>query len=344
MTAASPAPAPTPETLAVLGAGSWGTALALHLARSGHRVRLWGRNADALAAMQRDRVNARYLPGIQFPDTLSASADLAATLDGVDGVLVGVPSHAFGETLQALDRHWACRQGIAWATKGFEHGARALLSSVAASHCGASAPLAVLSGPSFAKELAAGLPTAITLASNDAGFCQRWAKRLHTDRFRVYTSDDLIGVQVGGAVKNILAVGAGMCDGLGFGANARTALITRGLAEMTRLGVALGGKTETFYGMAGLGDLVLTCTDNQSRNRRFGLALGQGKTAAQAQAEIGQVVEAANNAAEVFALAQQLGIDMPITEQVYRILHHGIDPRSAAKDLLTRELKAEGEF
>lgn len=332
---------PRSTPIAVLGAGSWGTALALHLARLGNDTRLWGRNVDELQQMQTQRENTRYLPGIPFPDTLTATSDLARALNGVRDVLIAVPSHAFRSSLQTLKPFVGSDVRIVWATKGFEHGAQALLSTVVSDEFTSETPQAVLSGPSFAKELAAGLPTAITLAANDAEFRNALAQRLHSDRFRVYLSDDMIGVQVGGAVKNVLAVGAGMCDGLGFGANARTALITRGLAEITRLGLALGGKLETFYGMAGLGDLILTCTDNQSRNRRFGLALGQGKSPAQAQAEIGQVVEAASNAEEVVLLARKLGIEMPISEQIYRILHEGIDPRVAAKELLMREMRDE---
>ena len=332
---------PRSTPISVLGAGSWGTALALHLARLGNDTRLWGRNADELQQMQTQRENTRYLPGIPFPDTLTATGDLARALNGVRDVLIAVPSHAFRSSLQALKPFVGSDVRIVWATKGFEHGAQALLSTVVSDEFTSETPQAVLSGPSFAKELAAGLPTAITLAANDTEFRNALAQRLHSDRFRVYLSDDMIGVQVGGAVKNVLAVGAGMCDGLGFGANARTALITRGLAEITRLGLALGGKLETFYGMAGLGDLILTCTDNQSRNRRFGLALGQGKSPAQAQAEIGQVVEAASNAEEVVLLARKLGIEMPISEQIYRILHEGIDPRVAAKELLMREMRDE---
>lgn len=332
---------PRTTPIAVLGAGSWGTALALHLARLGNDTRLWGRNADEMQRMQRERQNSRYLPGMPFPDTLIATNELAVALRDVRDVLIAVPSHAFRATLRAIKPFVTEQVRIVWATKGFEHGAQALLSTVVSDEFGNGTAQAVLSGPSFAKELAAGLPTAIALAANNNAFRESLAERLHSDRFRVYLSDDLIGVQVGGAVKNVLAVGAGMCDGLGFGANARTALITRGLAEITRLGLALGGKLETFYGMAGLGDLILTCTDNQSRNRRFGLALGQGKSAVQAQAEIGQVVEAASNAEEVVLLAHKLGIEMPISEQIYRILHEGVDPRVAAKELLMREMRDE---
>ena len=331
-----------PQTpISVLGAGSWGTALALHLARNDNEVRLWGRDVQAMQTMQSSRQNQRYLPGIVFPDNLIATATLAQALDGVRDVLIAVPSHAFRETLRAIKPFTDDSLRLIWATKGFEHGAQALLSQVVEDEFGSALPNAILSGPSFAKELAAGLPTAITLASTFIEFRQDMVARFHNDKFRVYQSDDIIGVQVGGAVKNILAVGAGICDGLGFGANARTALITRGLAEMMRLGVAMGGKTETFYGMAGLGDLILTCTDNQSRNRRFGLGLGAGKTPEQTQKEIGQVVEAASNVEEVWQLAKRHQIDMPITEQIYRILHDHVAPAVAAKELLNRSSKFE---
>lgn len=333
-----------PTPIAVLGAGSWGTALALHLARSGNTTRLWGRDVHAMQAMQQSRENARYLAGISFPSTLTATADLNVALDGCRDVLIAVPSHAFRSTLRAIKPVSKCALRVCWATKGFEHGAQTLLSDVVKEEFGDGVAQAVLSGPSFAKELAAGLPTAITLASVDDEFRRELATRFHNDRFRVYLSKDVVGVQVGGAVKNVLAIGAGMCDGLGFGANARTAMIARGLVEMSRLGVALGGELETFYGMAGLGDLILTCTDNQSRNRRFGLLLGQGKSSEQALHEIQQVVEGFDNTAEVFALAQKKHIEMPIVEQIYRILHQGVPAKQAAKDLLSREMKADGEF
>ena len=332
---------PQTTPIAVLGAGSWGTALALHLARNNNSVRLWGRDIQQMQHMQQDRCNARYLPDIPFPENLLATADIRQALSGVHDILISVPSHAFRATLQLIKPLVNDQVRVIWATKGFEHGAQALLSTVAQNELSPETAIAILSGPSFAKELAAALPTAITLATTFDAFRQDMVQRFHNDKFRVYQSNDIIGVQVGGAVKNILAVGAGMCDGLGFGANARTALITRGLAEMMRLGVAMGGKTETFYGMAGLGDLILTCTDNQSRNRRFGLALGQGKDPQQAQKDIGQVVEAAANAGEVWQLAQSHRIDMPITEQIYRILHQGVSPIDAAKELLSRTSKSE---
>lgn len=332
-----------PRSVAVLGAGSYGTALALLLARNGHTVHLWGRNPDQMAAMARDRVNARYLPDARFPDNLLPTADLGEAMAGTRDVLVVVPSQAFDEALLALKPFASPELRLVWATKGLAHDTGELLHTRVEAILGARLPKAVLSGPTFAKEMAQGLPTAITLASEDEALAQDWARLLVSPVFRVYLSRDLIGVQLGGAVKNVIAVGAGMADGLGFGANARTALITRGLAELTRLGLALGGSRETFYGMAGLGDLVLTCTDNQSRNRRFGLAIGQGMPLAAAESSIGQVVEGARNAREVHLLAERMGVDMPIVEQVYRVLYEHMDPREAARNLLSRALKAEHE-
>ena len=331
-------PAPV---VAVLGAGSWGTALALQLARNGHSTRLWGHNPQHMQHLRADGENKRYLPGIRFPSTLSAETDLATALDTADTVLVVVPSHAYGKTLHRLKPHLHPHLGVAWATKGLEHGSGRFLHTVTAQILGASQPAAVISGPSFAKEVAQGLPTAITVASQDLAHAQRLAGLLHGAGMRAYTSQDVIGVQLGGAVKNVLAIAAGVADGLGFGANARAALITRGLAEMVRLGEAVGGRRDTFMGLTGIGDLVLTCTDDQSRNRRFGLAIGRGQSADQAKALIGQVVEGAATAREITRLAQQYGVDMPITEQVDRVLHQNRDPRQAVELLLAREPKAE---
>ena len=231
---------------------------------------------------------------------------------------------------------------LVWATKGLEHDSGRLLQDVAREALGNKISLAVLSGPTFAREMAAGLPTAISLSSTDEEFVSDISNLLHCERtFRVYSNSDFIGVQLGGAVKNVIAIGAGMADGIGFGANARTALITRGLAEMTRLGCALKAEPSTFMGMAGLGDLVLTCTDNQSRNRRFGLALGGGAEVEQAMADIGQVVEGYRNTKEVYMLAQRMGVEMPIVEQVYQVLYCGKDAKLAAADLLSRERKFE---
>jgi len=327
--------------VAVLGAGSWGTALALQFARGVAGVRLWGRDSAQIAAMQAERVNARYLPDAAFPDNLVPVPDLEACLAGARDVLVSVPSHGLRETLTAAKPHLAADARICWATKGFELHTGKLPHEVAADVLGSALPMAVLSGPTFAKEVGIGLPTAMTVAANDNEFAQALAVALSGDNFRAYTSADMLGVEVGGAVKNVLAIGAGMSDGLGFGANSRVALITRGLAEMTRLGVALGASQETFMGLAGMGDLILTCTDNQSRNRRMGLALALGKSVDEAQREIKQVVEGVMAAEAVHEVAETRGIEMPICHQVYRILYEGASAREAVGALMSRELKPE---
>lgn len=326
--------------IAVLGPGSWGTALAILLARHGAQVVLWGHSPDEIAALRRERENRHYLPGVPLPDTLEPSDDLAAALDGADEVLVVVPSHAFAEVVGQVARLRPELRSLSWATKGFDPASGRLLHEVARELL-PHAHLAVVSGPTFAKEVARGLPTAVTVAATDAEHAHRLAGYLHGDTFRAYTADDIAGVEVGGAAKNVMAIAAGIADGLGFGANARAALITRGLVEITRLGLELGGKPETFMGLAGLGDLTLTCTDNQSRNRRMGLALAAGKTIEQARQEIGQAVEGVGTAREVYQLARRLGVDMPITEQTYRVLYEGLDPQQAVLNLLQREPKSE---
>jgi glycerol-3-phosphate dehydrogenase (NAD(P)+) len=315
--------------------------LALQFARSGHEVRIWGRDNAQLDAMGRDRVNDRYLPNATLPDNLIACTELGRCLDGVRDVLVSVPSHALRETLTAVRPLLADDARVCWATKGFELHTGKLPHQVAAEVLGGDRPVAVLSGPTFAKEVGDGLPTAMTVAANDGAFAQELAIALSGANFRAYTSDDMVGVEVGGAIKNVLAIGAGMSDGLGFGANSRIALITRGLVEMTRLGVALGAQKETFMGLAGMGDLVLTCTDNLSRNRRMGLALASGKSVDEAQEEIQQVVEGVMAAEAVNEVAEELGIEMPICHQVYRILYESASIREAVGALMGRELKAE---
>jgi glycerol-3-phosphate dehydrogenase (NAD(P)+) len=253
-----------------------------------------------------------------------------------------VPSYGFADVLEQIKPHLRPGARLAWATKGLEPGTGRLLSDVAVDILGPERPLAVLSGPTFAQEMAQGMPTAIAVASNQPSFVAELSDVLHCDRsFRVYLNDDFTGIQVGGAVKNIIAIGAGMADGIGFGANTRTALITRGLAELTRLGLAVGGKPETFTGMAGLGDLILTCTDNQSRNRRFGMALGKGKNVDAAMAEIGQAVEGYRNTKEVYELARRYEVEMPIVEQIYLVLYEGKDPMQASQDLLARAKTSE---
>ncbi|MBD3654621.1 NAD(P)H-dependent glycerol-3-phosphate dehydrogenase [Kangiella sp.] len=329
-------------SFAVLGAGSYGTALAVLLARNGHTVRLWARNAEHVAEMQQVNQNTKYLPDVAFPDNLSVTDQIETALENHPIILVAVPSHAFRDTLNLIKPFVNLDSKLVWASKGLDPESGDLLGNVLKNILGDEIPHAILSGPTFAKEMALGMPTAITLAANNDEFAEQLALALHNERFRVYTSDDIVGVQVGGAVKNVVAIGAGIADGLGYGANARTALITRGLVEMTRLGVAAGGKQETFNGMAGMGDLVLTCTDNQSRNRRFGLALGKGASRDEAEHAIGQVVEGVRNAKEVKMLAERLNVEMPISDAIYRIIYEGVDARQAAHELLTRDLKSEG--
>ncbi len=328
--------------ITVLGAGSYGTALAICLARNGHETLLWGRDESHVAAMEQDRENIRYLADCPFPETLAIEADLKKAVQASDNILVVVPSHAFADMLKQIKPMLTGNEKIAWATKGLDPETGGLLQDVARKVLGTSVSLAVLSGPTFAKEMASGLPTAISLSSEDDNFVSELSDLLHCEKlFRVYSNKDFIGVQLGGAVKNVIAIAAGIADGIGFGANARTALITRGLAEMTRLGLALNAEPATFMGMAGLGDLVLTCTDNQSRNRRFGLALGQGSEVEEAIANIGQVVEGYRNTKEVYMLAQRHGVEMPIVEQVYQVLYNSKDAKLAAASLLSRDRKFE---
>ena len=327
-----------PITIGVLGAGAWGTALALALADNGRRVQLWGHDPAALATIARERCNRRYLPDIPLPDTVDVTADLSA-LAHADGLLVAVPSHAFRATVAAV-ASVSQHPVLAWATKGFEPGSGKLLSEVVADTWPGRA-YGVVSGPTFAGEVARGLPSALTVAATTPEAAATIAGWLHSDRLRVYTNSDLPGVQLGGAIKNVMAIAAGISDGLGFGANARAALITRGLAELARLGTAMGGSRETFMGLAGAGDLILTCTDNASRNRRVGLGLGRGQPLAAVLAAIGQEAEGVATARELYRLALSLGIDMPITEQVYRVLYDGLSPQAAVEALLTREPRAE---
>ena len=328
-------------TLAILGAGSWGTALAALAARNGLAATLWGRDAAIAASINIDHENPRYLPGIELPGTLRATTDLATAVAGCDWVLVVVPSHAFTETLHALKPLLPPGAGVAWATKGFEPGSGRFLHEVAEDVLGPAVPLAVVTGPSFAKEVAEGLPTALTVHSEDAVFCQQVADALHGPAFRAYTGDDMCGAELGGAMKNVLAVATGVADGMGLGLNARAGLITRGLNEMLRLNIGIGGRPETLMGLAGLGDLVLTCTGDLSRNRRLGLALGRGQSIEEAVRAIGQVVESIQTADEVMRLAQRHGIELPIAENVRDVLHGDITPAEGLKRLMARERKAE---
>ena len=327
--------------LAVLGAGSFGTALAIHLARRGHETLLWGRDVSAMAAMEAARENAAYLPGMPFPAPLEATGDLSAAVSRSIDLLIATPSSALGATVRAVAPMLRPGQGIVCACKGLEPGTARMAHEVIAEGLPAGHPVAILSGPTFAKELALGLPTAVTIASTDQDFARRIASEFHGDGFRAYPSDDVVGVEIGGAAKNVMAIGVGIGDGLGLGANTRAGFITRSLSELVRLGVAAGAKPETFMGLAGLGDLVLTCTDNQSRNRRFGLLLAEGKTPAEAAAIIGQVVEGAKAAAEVLRLAARLGVDTPITREIAKVIAGESKPVEAVSALAQRPLRSE---
>ncbi len=328
-------------SIAVLGTGSWGTALASLIARNGHPTVIWGRDAAQVAAINGQHENPRYLPGIPLPESLVATGDLAQAVAGADLVLVVTPSHAFTETLRALAPHRRAHAGVAWATKGFEPGSGRFLHEVAGDVLGEGVPLAVVTGPSFAKEVAQGLPTAVTVHSDDEEFTLQVAEALHGPTFRAYTGTDMLGAELGGAMKNVLAVATGIADGMQLGLNARAGLITRGLNEMLRLNVALGGRAETLMGLAGLGDLVLTSTGDLSRNRRLGLALGRGQSIQEAVAAIGQVVESVQTADEVMRLGERHGIELPISDLVHRVLHGGITPIEGLKMLLAREQKPE---
>lgn len=329
------------KPIAVLGAGSWGTALAISMSRHGEETLLWGRDEVQITTFESVRCNTRYLPEVSFPESLRLKSNLQDTVTSAGHIIVVVPSHGFRGILESIKPCLDASQKIAWATKGFEAGSGKLLHQVAEDVFGTDRSFAVISGPTFAGEVAKGLPTAVTVASSDNEFAGYLAERLHTETFRIYTSDDVIGVEVGGAVKNVLAIAAGISDGLNFGANARAALITRALAEIMRLGADLGARMETMMGLTGVGDLILTCTDNQSRNRRLGLALGQGKSLEDALASINQVVEGVQTAREVNEMATSRGVDMPIIHAVYQILYEGMKPRDAVHELLAREQKAE---
>ncbi|MCB1754753.1 MAG: NAD(P)-dependent glycerol-3-phosphate dehydrogenase [Gammaproteobacteria bacterium] len=331
---------PDKISIIVMGAGSWGTALACLLARSGHRTILWGRDAAAMQAMQQNRENSRYLPGVRLPDELVCSDRLEPSLSASDAVLLGTPTSAFGLTLDKLKPRLRKEQRLIWACKGLESGSGRLLHEVLEEKLPGQ-PSAIVSGPSFAKELAQNLPTAISVASRDLAVADQVARWLHGDNFRAYSTDDVIGVEVGGALKNVYAIAAGISDGLGFGANARAALITRGLAELMRLGVAMGARQETLMGLSGMGDLVLTCTDDQSRNRRFGLCLARGLSVEQALQEIGQVVEGVKTTEDARLLAEKYRVEMPIVSQVYEVIYNAKAPILAVQTLLSRSPKQE---
>ncbi|MFP3029207.1 MAG: NAD(P)H-dependent glycerol-3-phosphate dehydrogenase [Arsenophonus sp.] len=329
-------------SMTVIGAGSYGTSLTITLARNGHRVLLWGHDPQHIKKLKEERCNQAFLPDIPFPDNLLLETSLKTAINASHNILIVIPSYAFNQVLQNIQPYLTQHSRIIWATKGLEHGTGRLLQEVATEILGDKIPLAVLSGPTFAKEVAAGLPTAIAVAASNIKFTEELQQLFHCGKnFRVYKNHDMIGVQLGGAIKNVIAIGAGISDGMGFGANARTALITRGLAEISRLGIAMGANPSTFMGMAGLGDLVLTCTDNQSRNRRFGMMIGQGMKTEEAEKKIGQVIEGYFNTKEVRALAQRVSVEMPITEQIYQVLYANKNVLEAANTLLSRETKDE---
>jgi glycerol-3-phosphate dehydrogenase (NAD(P)+) len=325
--------------LSVLSAGAWGTALAIAFSAR-HQVTLWARETEVVAGMRERRENTRFLPGHRLPDSMVIEADFDAAVASADLLIVATPLAGLRASLQKL-AIIAPKTPLVWVCKGLEAGTAKLPHAIAAETLPAGAYYGALSGPSFAEEVAQGLPTAVTLAANDANFARETALALHTPRLRIYANDDLAGVEVGGAVKNVLAIATGISDGLGLGLNARAALITRGLAEIARLGLALGGKRDTFMGLAGMGDLILTSTGDLSRNRRVGLALAAGKTLPQILEELGHVAEGVSTAREVAKLAVELGIEMPITQAVDAVLHHGVGAAVAVEQLLSRDPKIE---
>ncbi|WLI89257.1 NAD(P)H-dependent glycerol-3-phosphate dehydrogenase [Massilia sp. R2A-15] len=328
--------------ITVLGAGAWGTAVAIALAAR-HDVLLWGRDAAAMQDMAAARENTHYLPGFALPPALSVSGDFDAALAHLDGdeplLIAACPVAGLRPLLGQLKSR--AIPNVVWLCKGFEYGSGLLPHQVVREVLGESVPGAALSGPSFAQEVARGLPCALTVASDSKALCERVVKLVHGGNLRVYSSDDLVGVEVGGAVKNVLAIATGVADGLGLGLNARAALITRGLAEITRLGAALGGNLNTFMGLTGMGDLILTCTGDLSRNRRVGLELAQGKKLDQVVAELGHVAEGVPCARAVRELAAKLGVDMPITNAVAEVLFDGADAKASVVRLLARDPRGE---
>ncbi len=332
---------PQPETIAVLGAGSWGTALALMLASNGHSIHLWCHRQAHADAIREQGENKTYLPGFPFPKNISITIDMAEVARQCRNYMVVVPSRFFRSSMRLLAAQQPKIDALAWASKGLEHDSGKLLSNIVTEELGGELPCAVVSGPTFAREVAQRLPTAIAVAGTNLEIADRVAAWLRNDWVRTYTGTDMIGVQLGGAIKNVMAIAAGISDGLGMGANARAALITRGLAELSRLGIAMGGQLDTFMGLSGAGDLILTCTDDLSRNRRVGMALGQGRTLQDIREELGQETEGVHTAKELHQLAQRQHVDMPITEQVYRVLFEGQSAAEAVTALLTRDHKAE---
>lgn len=328
------------KTITVLGAGSWGTALASVLARNGRSVRIWDIDSQVLEGFSSGQ-NTRYLPGIDLPPGITGYASLEEALTGADYCLIGVPSVAFAAVMTQIKPLITSHQGIICASKGLEPKTARFLHQVAEQILGQAERYAILSGPSFAREVAMGMPTAVTVAARNLSYALEVAEHFQNPHFCLYTTQDLIGVQLGAVVKNVLAVAVGISDGLALGANARAALITRGLAEMIHLGEALGASPATLMGLAGCGDVILTCTDNQSRNRRFGLALAEGLSEAEALQKIGQVVEALHNVEQLCQLARERDVTLPISEQVFNIIKHNIAPREALMKLFASAPQSE---
>jgi glycerol-3-phosphate dehydrogenase (NAD(P)+) len=324
--------------IAILGAGAWGTALAIAYAE-GHAVTLWARDAAQRDSLRSNR-RSRYLPEVTLPGAVAVADDPVVSVGSAERTLIATPTAGLRHAVEIVRRATVGRP-VVWVCKGFEQSTGRLPHQVVAEVLGKDAPAAALSGPSFALEVARGLPTAVTLAATEANLARDLARVLHQRRLRVYFSDDLVGVEVGGAVKNVMAIATGISDGLGLGLNARAALVTRGLAEVARLGVALGGRVETFMGLAGAGDLILTCTGDLSRNRRVGLALGRGERLDAILAGLGHVAEGVHTAREVDAIARERAIDMPITREVCAVLFEGRAPAEAVAQLLARDPKAE---
>jgi glycerol-3-phosphate dehydrogenase (NAD(P)+) len=332
---------PKHRKIAVLGGGSWGTALATQVARAHHDVTLWDMNPEHVQSMQQSRINQQYLPDIPLPESLKFSDQLEQTICESNTLLIAIPSHAVRGFLLKTRQWIRADHHIVWATKGLEEGSGKPVHQIVAEELPECKSTAVVSGPTFAAEVAKNLPTAVTVAASSHAIAEEVASFLHYGNFRVYTSEDMTGVELGGSLKNVLAIAAGIADGLGFGSNTRAALITRGLNEIMRLGLAMGAQAETFMGLAGMGDLVLTCTDNQSRNRRMGLALAEGLSIEQARERIGQAVEGVKTAKEAWLLAQKYKVEMPIIEQAYKVLYENKSPKDAVQDLLGREAKSE---
>jgi glycerol-3-phosphate dehydrogenase (NAD(P)+) len=331
----------TKPTIAIVGAGSWGTAIAILLAKNGIPTNLWGRDKNKMQRISKERCNSFFLPKIYFPELLNIEHDFSQLILAADIILVAVPSHAFRATIKSIKQAKSAIPNLCWASKGLELGSQKLLHEIVIEEFDNQLSYAVISGPTFATEVATGLPTAVTIASNNSDFVSQLASLFHNDTFRPYISADVVGLEIGGAVKNVLAIAAGIADGLGYGANTRAALITRGIAEMSRLALKLGAKSETIMGLSGVGDLLLTCTDNQSRNRRMGLAIGNGKTIEQAQKEINQVVEGIQTAKEIYSLAARHQVKMPIVEQVYNVLYNNMSAKQAVINLLKRDYTHE---